>query len=253
MTSCLAISLLSIIFYTHTINDPNEIQNKLRDLSRQATSLNLKINHTVFLLQYGGISNYDRLSQQATALKSILQDYKQGIKNIDNNRLTVSFNHLNQHIEQKNQSLEAFKSQHALYHNAQLFLLKTLAESEHNFSPLLESFIQQLKDTAVQNSAIPAQQIIKIIQQSSQFKHSSLLLALTQQAQTVIINSNNSKIHASEIVTDKTILVFEQLEREISQYYHVEHKKFRATQNILFLISLLSVTYIALRKPAKTK
>ncbi len=259
IASCLAISLLSILFYTNTINDPDEIENNLRSLSRQASSLNLEINQTVCLLQFGGIANYDLLSQQTTTLKGIQQGYKQSIKNLDNNTMTDSFTRFNQQLEQKLQLIETFKSQHALYNNAQLFLLKLLAETKNDrsSSPPLEPFIQQLKKMAFQNiyqnSTIPAQQIIKTIQQSSQFKHSPLLMALTQQAQTVIINRNKSKIHASQIIMDKTTLVFEQLEREISQYYSVEHKKFRAIQNILFLAAILSITYTALRKSAKTK
>ena len=255
--SLLALGVLIALLYTNTLNH-SELENKLRHLSKQANLLNLKINQTVLSHQLGIKKNYDLLSQQLTELKSIQQALKQlegKVHRLNHQGITEAFKLFNQQVDNKAQLIESFKTHHALYNSALHFWLKRIQESKPNPTTNLaaHSFILQLQQAIFQNSAHSTLFAIDKAQLPAHFINTPLLKNLAQQAQRLIMTDNITKEYAMKIYANKTVLAFAQLEQEISLHYRQEHKKYQTIENILFLFTLLSATYITLRSLATNR
>jgi len=259
VSASLALGLLMILFYSAYKKNP-DFENQLLVLSKQASTLNLQINQSIFSHQFGIEKNNDRLSRLVQKLEKNQQHFKRVIKKIralNNDSIIQALNLYNRQVTEKTSLIEDYKSHHAIYKNSLYFfqtLLKEMSQSP-KLEPTIKILLVQLDNALFQYlyqqsspSVTRINDIIASLQKAMAIipsKNIRQLQSLRQHTQILLSYRKSDKASVIKITNPQTIFLANKLEGVISEHYLLEHKKSNAIQNIFFFILIFCISYIS--------
>ncbi|NOR68456.1 MAG: hypothetical protein GQ532_01960, partial [Methylomarinum sp.] len=239
LSAIVAMSLLLVLFYITYKKSP-EFENQLSVLSKQVSTLNLQINQSIFLHQFGIEKNNDQLTRLVLKLaenQQQLKHVKKTIQALNNDSIIQLLDLLEQQLTEKNQLIEDYKSHHAIYNNSLYFFQKLLKKTSSN--PILDASIKiqahRLQSALFQNihqntplSSVLVNNNIATLQKTSATVLSNndpQLESLIQHAKLLLSYGNDAKESVIKITNPQTVFLTERLEDAITQHYLLEHKK----------------------------
>ncbi|MCK4841587.1 MAG: PAS domain S-box protein [Methylococcales bacterium] len=253
----LAIFLLSILIYT-TYTRSLKLEDKRLILSKQASTLNLEINQSIFLHQVGVYKNYDHLNHQLFTLEKIQQQVNKitSSQKLNSASIADSVDIFSRAVDKKIALIEQFKSHHALFRNSSNFF-HTLSQeilSNHRITDTIKLHINQLQKTLLNNrykySESSAQLMsdsiseLKNLSTHAPLKSNKQLNLLIKHAQLFFLHGNKTKSLVELMTAPQVLQAIVSLENVVSQHYMLQHNKSIAIQKILFLLLSMASIYI---------
>jgi len=256
ISSSIAVGLLVTLCFT-TYSLKPELENKLFSITREASLLNLKINQSILFHKFGLEKNYDHLAELVSSLENIKYQFrylKPDIATFNNDTINKTLLTFDQQVALKIQLVEDFKSHHAVYKNSHYFF-QTLIQKIYatpQLNPSIEATVHQIQQELLSGSDKVSSKSISLHIASlkkqlflAESQVQNQLDGLILHAQVLALYGNESFELIENITAQQFTLAIDGVEKVISEHYLLEHKKARASQNILFLFAVFGISYIA--------